>query len=72
MRPHAPVPEVLERLTAGPLPAASTAVHRALSGSRAASLAAASAALVVAALAGGCAQQPPKTIVKEVLSLIHI
>ncbi|MDH0866772.1 hypothetical protein [Mitsuaria sp. GD03876] len=51
MRPHAKVPEVPPRLSARARPAA-----------RAATLCAAAAL----ALLGGCAQQPPKTIVKEV------
>lgn len=50
MRPHAPVPEVLPRLS----PRASARARAALGLS------------ALALLAAGCAQQPPKTVVKEV------
>ncbi|WP_157523215.1 hypothetical protein [Mitsuaria sp. 7] len=48
MRPHAPIPEVLDRMTAA---------------ARALPFA---AATVIALLATGCAQQPPRTVIKEV------
>ncbi len=50
MRPHAPIPEVRQRVTPRALPAPP----------------ALPALLLAAAVAAGCAQQPPKTIVKEV------
>ncbi|WP_377156981.1 hypothetical protein ACFJIX_00665 [Roseateles sp. UC29_93] len=61
MRPHAPVPEVHQRLTARPAPAgprgcAPVAVR----------LAACFAVGLSTIVAAGCAQQPPRTIVKEV------